>query len=81
MTNQDENSVSVVDIAAGKSIKTIDVEDSPEGIDITADGKHLYVSNWGDDSVSVIDTSTGERITDIKTGKGSRAFGDFILSQ
>ena len=81
VTNQDENSVSVIDIATQKSINTIDVEDSPEGIDITANGKHLYVSNWGSDSVSIIDTTTGKRITDVKTGKGSRAFGDFIISQ
>ncbi|ODN66459.1 YncE family protein [Methylophaga muralis] len=81
VTNQDENTVSVIDIAAAETINTIEVDDSPEGIDITANGKHLYVSNWGSGSVSIIDTETGKRIEDIKTGDGSRAFGDFIISQ
>ncbi|HHA18400.1 MAG TPA: YncE family protein, partial [Methylophaga sp.] len=59
-------------------INTIDVGDSPEGIDITADGKFVYVSNWGEGTVSIINTDNYKVEKTLKTGKGSRAFGQFI---
>jgi YVTN family beta-propeller protein len=33
-----------------------------------ADGRHLFVSNWGSRSVSVIDTETNQRVRDITVG-------------
>ena len=50
----------------------------PAAVHVHPDGKYVYVSNWGDGSISVINTDsyTVEKV--IKTGKGSRAFGQFI---
>jgi YVTN family beta-propeller protein len=38
----------------------------------------VYVANWFDSTVSVIDAKTLKVIDTIKTGKGSRAFGQFF---
>ena len=78
VTNQDDSTISIVDTKNPSIISTIDVGDSPEGIDITPNGKHVYVTNWGDGSISVINTDNYKIEKTIKTGKGSRAFGQFI---
>jgi YVTN family beta-propeller protein len=65
-------------VTSNKVLNTIDVEDTPEGIDISADGKLIYVANWGNGTVSVIDADTEQSINTIETAKGSRAFGDFM---
>jgi YVTN family beta-propeller protein len=56
----------------------LEVGDKPEGISTHPDDKHVYVANWFDNSVSVIDAQTLKVINTIKTGAGSRAFGQFI---
>jgi len=38
----------------------------------------VYVANWFDSTVSVIDGKTLKVIDTIKTGNGSRAFGQFF---
>jgi YVTN family beta-propeller protein len=67
--------VSVVDIAAGRLVKTIEVGLHPAGM--TIDGSTLYVTNSYDDSISVIDTERQRVVRTIKVGtpiKGG-AFG------
>jgi YVTN family beta-propeller protein len=68
--------VSVVDIAAGRLVKTIEVGLHPAGM--TIDGSMLYVANSYDDSISVIDTERQRVVRTIKVGapiKGAGAFG------
>ncbi|WP_256360758.1 hypothetical protein [Methylomonas koyamae] len=38
----------------------------------------MYVANWFDNNVSVIDANTLKVVDTINTGEGSRAFGEFI---
>ena len=46
------------------------------------DDQHVYVANWFDDKLSVIDATTLEVIHEIETGGSScRAFGEFISRQ
>ena len=78
VTNQDDSTVSIIETVNHAVIDTIDVGDSPEGIDITPDGNLVYVVNWSDGTVSIIDTNTHQVNNTIKVGKGSRAFGQFI---
>jgi YVTN family beta-propeller protein len=40
----------------------------PHSCVLGADGRHLYVSNWGSRTVSVIDTKTQRRVRDIPVG-------------
>jgi YVTN family beta-propeller protein len=51
-------SVTVVDLTKKSAVSAIPVGRCPNGIGITPDGTEVYVSNFGDNSVSVINTST-----------------------
>ncbi len=46
----------------------ITVGEHPHSCVFGADGRHLYVSNWGGRSVSVVDTEKGRRVRDIAVG-------------
>jgi YVTN family beta-propeller protein len=67
--------ISVVDIAAGRLVKTIEVGLHPAGM--TIDGSMLYVANSYDDSISVIDTARQQVVRTIKVGTSIQggAFG------
>ena len=81
MTNTQDDTVSVIDLSSNKTIATIDVGMTPEGISIDHASKRVFIANWGDNNVSVIDANTNQLIGNIKTGDKSRAFGQFILSE
>ena len=82
VTSQDAG-VSVIDLATMKVIKQFDVKaESPRGIGITDDGKKLIVATRGNDSISVIDTATGEVLQQILIGKNPefvRVRGNFAF--
>ena len=42
---------------------------------------NLIVSNWGSDSITIIDIKTLKPVKHIKTGLQSRAFGQFIYTK
>ncbi len=46
----------------------IDIGPFPHSCAFGADKRHLYVSNWGGRTVSVIDTQTGRRLRDLSVG-------------
>jgi YVTN family beta-propeller protein len=79
ITNQDDNSVSVVDTTTLRTVAEIAVGETPEGIDITPHGRHVYVANWGEGPLSIIDVNSLAVLITVRTGKGSRAFGDFYV--
>jgi YVTN family beta-propeller protein len=45
VTNQDDDRVSVSNTSSGGKIAEIEVGEAPRGIDITPDGRHVYVAN------------------------------------
>ena len=47
---------------------SIPVGQHPHSCVIGADRRHLYVSNWGSQNVSVVDTKAGQRVRDIAVG-------------
>ncbi len=51
--------VSVIDLDAGKIVKTYRVGEQPHGIDIGSDGKTLFVASKRDNKVIAIDLNTG----------------------
>ncbi len=67
--------VSVVDLAAGKEVKTINVGLHPAGMTIS--GSNLYVANAYSDSLSVIDLNTGRvvRTIDLSVPIAGGVFG------
>ena len=76
VTNQHDDSVSVIDAASLKVLRTLNGFGYPEGVAAHAD--RVYVVNWMDDNVSVLDARSGETLSSIATGKNSRGFGAFI---
>jgi YVTN family beta-propeller protein len=78
VTNQHSDSVSVIDVASSKMIKTIMVGAFPEGIEI--DHGLLFVVSWMEEELDVIDLQTLKIIRRIPAGKNSRGFGQFIWS-
>jgi YVTN family beta-propeller protein len=69
ITSQDAG-VSVVDLNTMEIIRTIDVKaESPRGLGITDDGKKLIVATRENESISVIDTESGEVLQQINVGK------------
>lgn len=69
VTSQDAG-VSVIDLATMKVVKTIDVKAvAPRGLGVTDDGKKLIVATRENESISVIDTATGEVTQQIHVGK------------
>jgi YVTN family beta-propeller protein len=68
VTNKNDNTVSVIDIASREVIATIQVGQSPDQVAFTPDGTKAYVSNSGNDFVSVIDVATNTVIETITVG-------------
>jgi YVTN family beta-propeller protein len=56
----------------------IPVGEKPEGINTHPDDRYAYVANWFDSNVSVIDARNLKVVNTIKTGEGSRGFGQFF---
>mgnify|MGYP001095079616 CR=1 FL=1 len=68
--------VSVVDRAARKEIRQIEVGLHPSGMALNSDRSRLFVANANSDSVSVIDTAA-DRVVEVISvvAEGSRPFG------
>jgi YVTN family beta-propeller protein len=82
VTSQDAG-VSVIDLATMEVVKQINTKgEGPRGLGITDDGKHLIVATRENESISVIETNTGEVIQQIKVGKNPefvRVHGNFAF--
>lgn len=78
VTNQYEDTVSVITLATLASEGKIIVGEYPEGIDATAEGDRIVVANWFENTVSLIDAATLDVVQSIETADGPRAFGAFI---
>ena len=76
VTNQREDTVSVIDPDALTVLQTLNGFGFPEGI-ATA-GDHILVVNWMDETVSVLEAPTGKLLTQVATGRNPRGFGAFI---
>ncbi|MEE9332223.1 MAG: beta-propeller fold lactonase family protein [Methylophilaceae bacterium] len=77
----DTAGVSVIDLATMEVVKTFDVKaEGPRGLGITADGTKLIVATRENESISVIDPTTGEVMQQINVGKNPefvRVKGDY----
>ena len=76
VTNQHEDTVTVIDARSLAVLRTLSGFGYPEGI--ASHGNSVYVVNWMDDRVSVLDARTGQLTAQIATGTNSRGFGAFI---
>lgn len=68
--------IAVVDLEKGTVIRNIVGGVETEGIEFSADGKHILITNEADESISVHEVETGKRIKTIETAKyGKRPRG------
>ena len=72
ITNQNSNTVSVIDTATDTVIATIPVGLSPFGVAVSPDGSKVYVANTGANTLSVIDTATNTVSATVPVGFGPR---------
>lgn len=81
VTSQDAG-VSVIDLSTMQVVKQFDVKaKGPRGLGITDDGKKLIVATRENESISVIDTASGEVLQQIPVGKNPefvRVNGNFV---
>ena len=67
-TGTDSSNVVVFDAKTRQIVTRIPVEVTPYQTVLTPDGRHLFVSNWSSESVSVIDTATNKVIRTLHVG-------------
>ena len=79
VSNQYEDTVSVIDLETLEHLTKVDVGEYPEGIDATSAGDRVVVANWFDNTVSIIDAHRLTVIHTVETCDGPRAFGAFLL--
>src|SRR5215471_17440204 len=82
-TGAGPSNVVVFDTSSGKLLQRIPVEVNPYALVLGDNGQTLYVSNWGSDSVSIIDVGTmrvtgriavGDNPNDMAMSKDGRLF-------
>lgn len=81
VTNQYAGTVSVFDEASLAVLATLTVDDYPEGIEASADGRSVYVANWESNSLQRIDAVAMKLVARAVTANGPRGFGRFIWRQ
>lgn len=67
--NVEGNSVSAIDLASGKLLKTIPTGKKPEAIAVSPDGTEVWVGHNEDDKIVVLDARTLEKKAEIPCGK------------
>ena len=68
VANHEDNTVTVVDEAQGKTVAKMEVGEKPQGIAVDARANRIYVANVHGDSVSVIDGTRNSVIKTLRTG-------------
>ena len=66
--NEAFNQVYALEPGTLKLIATVGTGSNPHSCAFGADHRHLYISNWGSESVTVIDTFNNAHIRDIRVG-------------
>ena len=75
VTQAEDNTLSVVDVAQRKVVREIKTGKSPHGLRMSPDGREIYVANTGDNSVSVIDVARAKEVARIPVGKAPAQVG------
>jgi YVTN family beta-propeller protein len=70
IANYGGDTVSVVDTATNKVVKTINVGSSPDAVLATPNGAYVYVANYWSNNVSVISTASRSVVKTVGVGQG-----------
>ena len=74
VTNERDNTVSVVDLDTFKVTNTVPVGQRPRGITITPDGKEILVCASDDDTIQIIDAKTLRVVGELPSGPDPETF-------
>lgn len=67
VSNEKDNTLSVIDLAASKVVKTVPTGQRPRGMALTSDGKRLLVCLGDSDRIDIFDTTSWRVIGSINT--------------
>jgi YVTN family beta-propeller protein len=68
VTNNEDNTVSVIDVATFTVTDTVDTGKAPHGFRISTDSQKAYIANMGEDSISVLNLETMKEESRITVG-------------
>ena len=74
VSNERDDTVSVIDSASNKVIKTIPIGKRPRGVGIAPDGSEVYVAISGDNAIAVVDPESMTVIRTFESGDDPEAF-------
>src|ERR1700722_16548453 len=74
VTNEKGNSVSVIDTDKLEVIATIKTGQRPRGVEVSRDGKFVYVAVGDDDTVQIIDTKSLSVVGELPSGPDPEQF-------
>ncbi|MEK3856225.1 YncE family protein [Cytobacillus sp. FSL H8-0458] len=69
VTNNEDNTASVIDMNSLNVSNTVETGKGPHGFRISSDSKRAYIANMGEDTVSVINLETMKEEKRIKVGR------------
>ena len=74
VTNEKDDTVSVIDTETNEVIKTIDVGERPRGVTLSKDFKYLFICASDSDTVQIMDVATDKIIHDLPSGEDPEQF-------
>jgi PQQ-dependent catabolism-associated beta-propeller protein len=74
VTNEKDDTISVIDVETRKVVRTIETGERPRGITFNSDGSRLYICASDSDAVQVMDPATGEILHDLPSGDDPEQF-------
>src|ERR1035441_5648900 len=74
VSNEKGNSVSVIDTDKMETVATVKTGQRPRGIEVSRDGKSVFVALGDDDIIQVIDTKSLNVVSDLPSGPDPEQF-------
>ena len=74
VSNEKDNTVSVIDTETWEVVNTIEVGERPRGITLSKDHSRLYICASDDDTVQVMDVATEEILHNLPSGEDPEQF-------
>src|SRR5208282_400887 len=74
VSNEKGDSISVVDTDKMETVATIETGQRPRGIEVSRDGKFVYVALGDDDTIQIFDTRTRNNVGELPSGPDPEQF-------
>ena len=74
ITNEKDDTISVIDLESLKVVKTIPVGERPRGITLSIDKKFIFICASDSDTVQVMDVKTGKILHSLPSGQDPEQF-------